>query len=278
MMSSTTGVSRTETGFWTFTVLVWLTVPINKSQKFMPTMNVEINNRIAWRDEHLKKILVSYANARYFHLYRDYLENLYRSHWSTVFELDLETMRKCFEWLGISVPIIRESELKVSSTGTQRLVDVCAAVGADTYVSGRGGREYMDESLFQRNGLTLEYQAYAASPYPQRLSSSFVPDLSIIDMLANLGPATHGFHLRVLRCDPRSVRHPSRQEGFLTEECPIRAILLGMLSKTGGSSQIRPPPRELRDAPTARGLYGAAMPGLVIFAMRHTAMFTWRDT
>jgi WbqC-like protein len=172
---------------------VWLTVPINKSQKFMTNMQVEVNNSIPWTKDHLKKIQVSYSNAKYFHLYRDYLEAVYDREWPTVFELDLATLKKTFEWLGISVPIIRESELNIASKGTQRLVDVCAAVGADTYVSGRGGRDYMDEPLFQRNDLKLEYQAYSPSPYPQRMSGSFVPDLSILDMLANLGPSSMGF-------------------------------------------------------------------------------------
>ena len=92
------------------------------------------------------------------------------------------------EWLGVTIPIVKESELGVKTKGTQRLVDICKAVGADTYVSGRGGREYMDEGLFHSNGIGIEHQDYAASPYPQRFTDEFVPDLSILDMLANLGP------------------------------------------------------------------------------------------
>jgi hypothetical protein len=92
------------------------------------------------------------------------------------------------EWLGIRIPIVKESELQVKTVGTQRLVDLCKAVGADTYVSGKGGKDYMDEGLFKSNDLSVEHQNYSASPYPQRFSESFVPDLSILDMLANVGP------------------------------------------------------------------------------------------
>jgi hypothetical protein len=172
---------------------VWLTVPINKSQKFMTIAEVEVNNAIPWREDHLKKLQVSYANSKYFHLYRDDLDRFYSRDWTTVFELDLAALKLTMGWLGMDLPIILESELGVSSTGTQRLVDVCAATGADTYISGRGGKDYMDESLFGKNGITLEYQAYSPAEYPQRMSDSFVPDLSIIDTLANLGPSTMGF-------------------------------------------------------------------------------------
>ncbi|TLY04351.1 MAG: WbqC family protein [Thaumarchaeota archaeon] len=36
--------------------------------------------------------------------------------------------------------------------------------------------------------MKLEYQHYVYPQYQQHLSRSFVPDLSIIDMLANVGP------------------------------------------------------------------------------------------
>jgi hypothetical protein len=92
------------------------------------------------------------------------------------------------EWLGITIPIVRESELSVGTTSTQRLVDICKSVGAETYIAGRGGGDYMDEGLFHSNGVRVEHQEYSATPYPQRFTEKFVPDLSILDMLANVGP------------------------------------------------------------------------------------------
>ena len=167
---------------------IWLTVPIEKGNRFSANKDVRINESLPWRKEHWKKITVSYSNARFFNLYRAELQEFYDTSWSNLFDLDLETTRKTMEWLGIRIPIVKESELDVKTTGTQRLVDICKAVGAETYVSGRGGREYMDEGLFHSNGIGVEHQDYAASPYPQRFTDRFVPDLSILDMLANIGP------------------------------------------------------------------------------------------
>jgi hypothetical protein len=164
-----------------------LTVPINKAHKFLPNMSVEINNGLSWREDHWKKILLSYSKAKSFHLYRDYLQALYKKEWSMLFELDLETTKKTMEWLGIKIPIVRESELNVSGTSNERLTNVCKKLGADTYVSGSGGVSYMDEGVFERNNIKLLHQNYVPVPYPQRFSETFVPNLSIIDMLANAG-------------------------------------------------------------------------------------------
>jgi hypothetical protein len=166
---------------------VWLTVPINKSQKFSPNRLVEINNGISWKEDHWRKIRLSYSNARFFHLYRE-LEWVYDKEWRRLFDLNLETIKKTMGWLGIKIPVIKESELHLKGESTERLVRICRSVGADTYVSGAGGKGYIQERLFEENKLKLEYQDYAPTPYSQRFVSAFVPNLSILDMLFNVGP------------------------------------------------------------------------------------------
>lgn len=167
---------------------IWLTVPINKDHKFLPNSDVQINNDIPWRDMHWKKIYHSYANTRYFKKYENFFKSIYEKEWTSLFELNLKTLQKIIDILGIKVKIIKSSELNVTGTSTEKLVNLCKAVEADTYVSGIGGRNYMEENLFRKNNIALEYQNYTAKPYSQRLSDSFIPDLSIIDMLVNVGP------------------------------------------------------------------------------------------
>ncbi len=166
----------------------WLTVPINKDHKFLPNMLVEINNEMPWKEHHWKKIYQSYAKTKYFHLYKDYIENLYKKEWTFLFDLDIETTKKTIDWLGLKIEIIRGSELHVKGESTERLVNVCKAIGADTYVAGRDSKKYMDEKLFHKNNLKVEYQDYIPIKYPQRFTDVFVPDLSIIDMITNAGP------------------------------------------------------------------------------------------
>lgn len=167
---------------------IWLTVPINKEHKFRTNSEVEINNDIPWREAHWNNIHHMYANAKFFHLYEDYFRTLYQKEWRMLFDLDLETIKQAIRFLGLKTEIILESELKVGGESTQRLVNACIAVGADTYVSGAGGKNYVSPELFEKNNVKLEYQDYRHITYAQHLSKSFVPDLSIIDTLANLGP------------------------------------------------------------------------------------------
>jgi hypothetical protein len=42
-------------------------------------------------------------------------------------------------------------------TATMRLINLCKAHGADVYLSGPSGRNYLDEPLFEQNGIELRY-------------------------------------------------------------------------------------------------------------------------
>jgi len=167
---------------------VRIIVPIQRKYKFSKILDVQINNDLPWKKSNWKLINDSYNDAKYFHLYKDYFKELYKKNWQFLFELNYETILKIIDWLGIKTKIIRESELNVSGTSTERLVNLCKKLGADTYLSGVGGKKYLNEKLFEKNKINLQYQTYAPTKYPQILTKLFYPNLSIIDLLANMGP------------------------------------------------------------------------------------------
>lgn len=169
---------------------IWISVPIKKEHKFSLNKLVEINNDIDWKENHLQKIQKSYANSKFFHLYENYFQSLYKKNWDLLFELNYEILKKIIELLGLKIKIIKESELEVTGNSTQRLVNICNSINADTYVSGIGGKDYMDTELFEKNKINLEYQNFSHPIYSQHFSNCFIPNLSIIDLLANLGPKT----------------------------------------------------------------------------------------
>ena len=57
------------------------------------------------------------------------------------------------EWgrkkLGIDTPYIFSSELNINSTSTKRLVDICKHLNANEYISGLGGKNYLQLELFE---------------------------------------------------------------------------------------------------------------------------------
>ena len=79
------------------------------------------------------------------------------------------------------------SELMLREDPTDRLIDICKALGADTYLAGQGGANYMDATRFAENGLKVIMQEFKHPVYPQ-LFKDFKSHLSIVDLLFNCGP------------------------------------------------------------------------------------------
>ena len=94
-----------------------------------------------------------------------------------------------FKHLDIAPRVVYSSELEVEGESTDRLVNLCKAVGGDRYLSGPGGKRYLREGAFPESGLTLEYQQFKHPTYPQMFpKTEFVPYMSIVDALFCCGP------------------------------------------------------------------------------------------
>jgi hypothetical protein len=83
--------------------------------------------------------------------------------------------------LGLSPQLRVASEFNVQGTGTDRLIGLLSAAGADTYLCGGGSAAYLDEDAFSAAGIKLVYQNFLPEPYGD--PKKFIPGLSIIDFL-----------------------------------------------------------------------------------------------
>ena len=168
-----------------------LTVPIIKSSG-QKLNEVKIATNIKWQKKHLKSLYANYSKADYFNSHIDFFEKIYSTQWENLHDLNVKTMVHIKETLDINVPFYFSSELKCKTTGTQRIIDICRTLDADVYLSGISGKDYLDPKLFESNNIKLEYQKQAPRKYKQ-LWGNFIPNLSIIDLIFNLGDKANEF-------------------------------------------------------------------------------------
>ena len=91
--------------------------------------------------------------------------------------------------LGIEgTRFLRSSRMPgIEGAGTDRLLSLLRATGADHYISGPSARAYIDEDRVREAGVTLEYMEYDYPEYEQ-LHPPFDPRVSILDLLLMKGP------------------------------------------------------------------------------------------
>ena len=133
----------------------WLTLNVlSKGRSGQLINEVEIDNSIQWGKIHLKTMEANYGKASYFQEYRDQFESIYQEKWESLADLNETLVKLVCEMLCIkNVKFVRTSELGVDGKSTNLLINICKAVGADTYLSGNGGKKYMVEELFENEGI-----------------------------------------------------------------------------------------------------------------------------
>ncbi|MBI5232739.1 MAG: WbqC family protein [Deltaproteobacteria bacterium] len=164
----------------------WLTLPVN--YRFPQKINeVGIDNKTDWRKKHLHAIELNYGRSPYFNKYIEVLREFYSRDWRMLSDFNISCVRLLRGLLGISAELVVSSEMDISCVGpNERLVEICGKLGADTYLAGRDGRNYMDLGIFREAGLKVAFQEFEHPVYPQ-LFGGFERYMSGLDLIFNCG-------------------------------------------------------------------------------------------
>ena len=165
----------------------WLTVPVLHRFR-QPISAVRINDTAPWRRKHRQALLANYAGAPAFESHRPFVAELYGREWERLVDLSLAALTYLAAALGIGTKLLPASALGLpdATDATARLIAIGRALGADTYLSGAGGRGYLDVGRFERAGIGVAFQTFECPVYPQRFGA-FEANLSIVDLLFNCG-------------------------------------------------------------------------------------------
>lgn len=169
----------------------WLTVPVLHSFGQMIS-EVRLETRVPWSRKHWNTLLMNYSKAPFFDQYSDSLKALLldQPH-DRLCALNMTLVRWAMERLDCHTPIVPASSLDIPGTQTEMLINICRATQADAYLSGPGGRRYMDLAAFEAAGIAVMWQEFTSPVYVQPFAGSeFVPDLSVVDALFCCGPRT----------------------------------------------------------------------------------------
>jgi len=165
----------------------WLTIPVlSKGQFGQSFTEMRIDNSQDWGEKHRKSIYQAYAKAPFFGEYSGYFYEALKKDWNLLADICVETFRFLLTSFGINKEIVRASELKAEGKKEGLIINICRKVGATHYLSGPDGRNYLDISRWDDNGIKVDFQNYAHPIYPQ-LHGDFVPNMSAIDLLFNCG-------------------------------------------------------------------------------------------
>jgi len=150
-----------------------------------------LKNDIDWSKKHWNIIYNAYSCAPYFDLYADFFENtLINRKWVYLSELNqfliLNIARLFF---GITTEFANSRDYISEGTGSDKLLSLLKAVGCSVYVSGPSAKAYLDEKSFTNEGIEVIWKDYSGYPEYKQMNVPFEPNVSVIDLLMNVGKA-----------------------------------------------------------------------------------------
>ena len=165
----------------------WITVPVR--YRFPQKINeVEINNAQKWPKKHLQALITNYSKAPYFKDYFAQFEDCFSRNWLLLSELNVFLSERLRELLDLHrKPAVLASSLSLRNDPTDRLIDICKSIGADTYLCGQYVIKYMNLDRFKENSIRVIIQKFKHPVYAQ-LFNRFQSHLSVVDLLFNCGP------------------------------------------------------------------------------------------
>ena len=168
--------------------LIWLTIPV-KIEK----LNQKINEtKIAdnkWYIKHKNSLQTNYGKATKFKECKDFIFNIYEqaSRLDYISEINYTFLNEINKFLKISTKISFSTDYNIGDGKTERLINICKQSNSNIYLSGPSAKNYIDEALFTKNNINLEWFDYSGYKEYEQLYPPFEHGVSILDLIFNTG-------------------------------------------------------------------------------------------
>ena len=189
---------------------VYINVPIVEKSSHKKIYEIQIDPSSVWKKKLLKLLVMNYKGSHYFNEVFPVIENLINTEETLLFKYNSELTKGISHFLDIQTEIVSENsnylpleemlngiddnnyhefpELLVTKPlkKAARILKICSAEDATTYINAIGGEELYSKEEFKAYGVELSFLKTQPFSYPQ-FSKSFHPYLSVIDVLMHNG-------------------------------------------------------------------------------------------
>ena len=169
----------------------WISIPVsNKGHmdgSIATTLIATDPKNAKWKEKYLQTIAQSYKKYPYFNDVYPLLEKAINTDTEYFWEINMAIIKSFNDALDIHPEYVRSTELNVNGLKSDLILNICKAAGADVYIAGPSGRDYLDMDTFKDAGIEVVFNDYHHPVYPQRKTEEFISHLSALDLFMNVG-------------------------------------------------------------------------------------------
>lgn len=166
----------------------WLSIPVFNKSLDQTILETQVANK-NWTRKHWNTIKQNYSKSKYFEEYSTIFEDLYLNCKDCSLSLiNYKFILVINDILGIKTKISWSSDYTLLDGKSERLVGLCKDSNANEYISGPAAKGYLDESLFEDNGIKVTWFDYSGYPEYEQRFPPFIHGVTILDLIFNEGP------------------------------------------------------------------------------------------
>lgn len=143
-----------------------ISVPVERDES-QPYRSIRLNYETPWQQQHLRALLSAYNNTPFYEFYADDFEAVFNKNHKLIWDFNLELMYLIAQLVGVEINYQTTTTFAPAPIG---FTDLRIAI------------EPRFEHLLAANAQQIPYYQVFGNKF------GFVPNLSIFDMLFNLGP------------------------------------------------------------------------------------------
>lgn len=158
-----------------------ITLRVNRASSYSIINSLTVGNN---KSKILKSIELSYRNAPNFAQVYPLLKQSILCENNNLARYLAASISDVCRYLGISAQIVLSSELEKNNNlrGQEKVIQICALLGASSYINPIGGINLYDHPSFDKEGIELYFLKTLDMSYRQ-FTGNFIPNLSIIDVM-----------------------------------------------------------------------------------------------
>ena len=168
----------------------WITIPISSESVKLKISEVKLDYSENWRESHCSLLKFCYGKSEFYSTQIiPYVMKLIRHETNSLSLLNIKAITELSSLMGIKTKFINSNQLNLIDGKVERLISTLKQVGATEYISGPAAINYLagSEDLFIKEGIKLKFHSYQNINQYQNSGKEWSSNLSIIDLIANVG-------------------------------------------------------------------------------------------
>ena len=164
---------------------IYISIPLKKDSDYLDIIDRTLADTwLKEREKMINRLIEGYKKAPFFEAAFPVIKKAILFEETNLFKFIFHSLQLLKEYLDINTRLIVSSSMQVdhSLKAGKKVLEICKARNASTYINPIGGIELYDKAGFKEENIDLFFLKTGEINYPQ-LKNDFIPFLSIIDVM-----------------------------------------------------------------------------------------------